>query len=206
MNGMISVERYAAAERHSRLVRRLRWLLPAIVVIAILTFIGLGAARSFLGSINLLAISFDGSTLEMAHPHLTGYDSNRRPYALTAERARQDIAAPSKIQLDKLDAHMELAGNNDARIISEKGFFDGEANRFTAQGNVRIITTLGYELYLKSLTVHIKTSEIISEEPVEVRNGDNRIYADRMKVYSGGEHIIFDGRVKTIFHPPPESP
>lgn len=206
MSAIISGERYAAAARHSRLVRRLRWLLPALVGIAIIAFIGLGAARSFLGSISFLPVRLDGSTLEMAHPHLTGYDANRRRYSLSAERARQDIAAPSKIQLDKLDAHMELTGNNEVRILSEKGFFDGEANRFIAQGNVRVNTTLGYELFLKSMTVLTKTSSMESEEPVEVRNGDNRIFADRMQVHSGGERIVFDGRVKTIFHLPQESP
>ena len=202
MHGQILVERYVAADRHSRLVRRLRWLLPALVGVAIVVFILLGLAKSFIGNVSLLSIKFDGSTLVMDHPNLKGYDSNRRPYALTAERASQDVSTPNKIRLEKLDARIELAGANEARIIADKGFYDGDANQFLAEGHVHIITTLGYELFMNTTIVHLKASIMESQDPVEVRNGDNRIFADRMKVSEGGSHIIFDGRVKTIFVPP----
>lgn len=205
MHGRVLVERYAAAERHSRAVRRLRWLLPAIVAILALSFMAISAARSFLNRLTLFPVSLNGSTLEMDHPHLTGYDANRRPYALSAQKAWQDITAPNKIHLEKMDARIELAGSNEARVVSENGFFDGEANRFLADGNVHVTTTLGYELFMRKAVVLIKTSTLESDEPVEVRNGDNRIFADRMSISNGGERIVFDGRVKTIFNPPADS-
>lgn len=205
MSQTVLIARYAAAERHSRLVRRLRWLLPAIVGAAVLAFVGVSLVRSFLNTITLLPVRLDGSTLVMDHPHLSGYDANRRPYTLIADKARQDISAPNKIHLEQLDARIELAGGNEVRISSDKGFFDGDANRFLAEGNVHVATSFGYELFMRKATVFTKSSSMESDEPVEVRNGDNRIFADRMQVIGGGEKITFDGKVRTIFFPPPET-
>lgn len=202
MHGMVARQKYLNAASHSRWVRRFRWLLPSLIGVAVLAFLAFAVARSFLGGVSLSSIRLDGTSLVMDHPHLTGYDSNRRPYALVAERARQNISAPNKIYLEKLDARIELAGNHEARVIAENGFFDGSTNIFRAEGNVRVTTTLGYELLMKSANVYVKTSSMTSDEAVEVRNGENRVFADTMSLTNGGERIVFEGRVRTIFVPP----
>lgn len=143
----------------------------------------------------------EGTTLVMSNPRLTGFDSNRRPYELTAQRARQDIRSPKQVSLDRLDARLELAANGWVRVTADRGFFDSEAERFRAEQNVHITSTLGYEMLLEEADVDVRADTLVSERPVEVRNGPNRIFGDRMHATERGAVVIFDGRVRVIYHP-----
>jgi lipopolysaccharide export system protein LptC len=193
--------RFAQAERHSRLVRRLRWLLPGLAGLAL----GLFALTSWLSSlvegVSMGPITLSGTSLEMASPRLTGFDSQRRPYELVAHRARQDIREPRKVALDQLDARLGLAANGSVRVVADRGFYDGESETFRAQGNVRVTSTLGYEMLLEEAFVDIRAQTLVSERPVEGRYGEDRIFADRMESSRNGEVVVFDGNVQVTFHP-----
>lgn len=194
-------DKFAAARRHSRLVRRLRWLLPVVVASGSLTFIAYTAARSWVPNISIGSIALQGTSVIMSKPHLSGFDANRRPYDLVAERFISNITTPKKIGLEMMNARLEMAANGWARVTADTGLYDGDADTFHAEKNVHVISSLGYEAFMKDADVDVKQNTIDTQQPVEVRNGDNRIFADRMRSTGGGEVIVFDGHVHVLLVP-----
>lgn len=198
MNGR--AERFEMARRHSRLVRRLRWLLPASAVLGLVLFVGAGWVRSLLPSVSIGPISLTDGALVMNNPRLSGFDNQRRPYELTAERARQNVSSPRKVELETMSARMNLAANGWLRLTADRGFYDGDVETFTARGNVHVASTLGYEMLLDEAAVDIKKQSMVTTSPVEGRQGENRIYAERMTASEGGAVVVFEGRVRVIYH------
>lgn len=193
--------RFARAERHSRLVRRLRWLLPGLAVTAFGLFVVTSWLATLVEGVSIGPLRLQGTSLVMETPRLTGFDSQRRPYELTAVRARQDVREPRRVELERLDARMGLAANGSVRVVADRGFYDGEKETFRAEGNVRVTSTLGYEMLLEEAFVDIRAQTMVSERPVEGRYGQDRIFADRLQSSRSGEVVVFEGNVQVIFHP-----
>jgi lipopolysaccharide export system protein LptC len=194
--------RFVRAERHSRLVRRLRWLLPGAAVMVFGLFVLASWLSTFVEGVSIGPLRLQGSSLVMASPRVSGFDSQRRPYELTAVSARQDVREPRKVELDSLDARMGgLTGNASVRVTADRGYYDGEVETFRAEGNVRVTSTLGYEMRLEEAFVDIRAQTMVSERPVEGRYGDDRVFADRLNSTRNGEVVVFDGNVQVIFNP-----
>jgi lipopolysaccharide export system protein LptC len=191
---------FARARRHSRLVRRLRWLLPAGAVAGLAAFVAIGWVNSLVEGVSFGPIRLQGTSLTMANPRLTGFDRNRRPYEIVAERARQDIREPRKVELDRLDARLEMEGGGRVRITADTGQYDADAEVFRAHGNVLIASSLGYEMAMEEATVNVRQQTMVTTRPVEGRQGDNRIRSERMEATGGGEVVVFEGNVRVLYH------
>ncbi len=132
----------------------------------------------------------------MEKPKLKGTDKNQRAYEVTAKEARQDIKNPKKVELVELEAKLELSPKGEARLKSDTGFFDGEAENSQALGNVRVTTSLGYEMDLRDLVINMKSAELNSKNPVEIRQGTTKITADTLHVSDSGAVIRLEGHVR----------
>jgi len=112
---------YAAAVRHSRLVRVLRIGVPAVLAGAVLLTVGanymptIGPLR-LPGEIGKLVIK--GTKVTMQAPRLTGYTGDSRPYEFTASSADQDITKPDLMELHQIQAKIEL---EDKRMVNLTG-------------------------------------------------------------------------------------
>jgi lipopolysaccharide export system protein LptC len=141
--------------------------------------------------------------LVMNRPRVTGFDANRRPYEFNADRARQDVRSPRQVQLEKIDGRIELGAGGFARVTADRGSFDGELERFRAESNVHVTSSLGYEMFLEHADMDMRADVLTSDRPVEVRNGPNRIFGDRLRVTESGAVVVFDGNVRVIYHHEP---
>jgi lipopolysaccharide export system protein LptC len=96
---------------------------------------------------------------------------------------------------------MEQDTNSFARVTADWGKFDQTAERLELRGEVRVRTDKGYEADLKSARVDVKSGDIVSQEPVEVRSKSGTINADAMTIRDNGKHAVFEGRVRSVFIP-----
>jgi lipopolysaccharide export system protein LptC len=196
----IRATRYRAARRHSVLVRALRVLLPAGAAGALMLFV----ASSFIGSggdePEIGTVSLQGTTLVMNRPRLTGYDQERRPFELTAAAARQAIADPRRIVLDRVQARTELAANGWARVTADEGLYDSEREVVTGTGNVHVTSSFGYEVLMERATTFLRENRLVTDKAVELRYGENRLFAEKMTATEGGAVVVFEGRVRLIWH------
>ena len=93
----LRARKFRMAQRHSRRVRLLRWLLPsaAVSVLAIVTFFVWFDPLRFYRNlpVDFGRISITDNKLTIEAPKLTGFTQDRRPYWVTAESAAQDLGA-----------------------------------------------------------------------------------------------------------------
>jgi lipopolysaccharide export system protein LptC len=191
-----SAEAFLAAQRHSRVVRRLRWMLPVGVVVIAVVFALLSLIATLASRISIGSISLQGNQLVMERPRLTGFDSQRRPYEVMAEMARQDIGSPKRFELRRIDASMSFGANGRARVTANEGTFDGDAETFHVRGDIEVTTNIGYTARMEEALVDLKRAGMVTERPVEARNGQDMIRADRLEVSESGAVMVFEGNVR----------
>jgi lipopolysaccharide export system protein LptC len=195
-----SRDAFVAAHRHSRTVRRLRWMLPASALIIALLFAVTSLVMSLVGRFSIGSISMQGNQIVMERPRLTGFDGQRRPYEVAAEVARQDISSPKKFDMQRVDASMSFGSSGRARVTADTGHFDGDREVFVARGNIEVTTNVGYVARLEEAEVDLKRATMRSDRPVEARSGQDSIRADRLDVQESGAVVVFEGNVRMIIH------
>ena len=95
--------RFAAAARHSRVVRVLRVAVPVAVILAMTGVVAVSIFNPFRILMPKLPVQIDnlvvsGSKITMENPHLAGFSADRRPYEVRAKAAIQDLAAVEDLQ------------------------------------------------------------------------------------------------------------
>ncbi|MEW9837060.1 LPS export ABC transporter periplasmic protein LptC [Mesorhizobium marinum] len=193
---------FGRAERHSRRVRRLKVLLPALALLISGGFIAYGIAKKPAS----IAIDTEQSDvaegkLVMDSPKLEGFTKDGRAYSVTATRATQDFDAQDIINLDGIDAKMPVEEANWARVEATSGVYDRTANTLDVQTDILVTTTDGLVAKLKSAYLDINGGSLKSSTPVEIQAHGSRIRADGMSVLENGKRVIFETRVKVYIDP-----
>jgi lipopolysaccharide export system protein LptC len=195
---------FAAALRHSQRVRAYRKAIPMIcvgmIVLPILWNVVAPLARTA-SNVTVGAISVTGTKIRMDAPKLSGFKKDQKSYEVTANDAVQDIKVPGVVELNRVNGRMEQETNSFARVTADWGRFDQSADRLDLKGSVKVRTDKGHEADLKSARVDIKSGDIHSQEPVEIRSKTGTINADSMILRDNGKHAVFEGRVRSVFVP-----
>ncbi len=188
---------FARAERHSRRVRRMKMVLPALAVLAVSGF----AAWTYLGTPSLEGVSVEGAALSdgklvMANPKLDGFTRENLPYTMTAARAIQSLDNTGVIALEKIDAKLPVSAQTTATVVADSGIYDNNANTLVLDSAVRVTTNDGLEATLQSALLDIGGGGLRTDDPVDIVRQGSRITADSMQIESGGKVLIFERRVK----------
>jgi lipopolysaccharide export system protein LptC len=196
---------FRSAARHSRVVRFLRFAIPAvIIVIAIIILVA-----TFFNPFRLIAafpidpgkVSLSGTKIVMELPRVTGFTTDSRPYELTARAAAQDLTKLEVLELKEISAKVELRDGQQVTIKSINGVYDTKAELLRLNDHITINSTSGYEGRLSEATVHITSGNIVSESPVEVRLPNGVLNANRLEVKENGAVIKFGGGVEMTVKP-----
>ncbi len=196
---------FAAAQRHSRLVRFLKRAIPLGSGLAIVSIVLIGIFDPFrtIGAISIGPVNLTGTRITMDQPRLTGFRAkDAKPYEVTAESATQDIRKPTVVEMTKLRARVELANNETVRLEADTGIYDTQNEQIDLKSNVRVITTGGYNAALRSAFVDFKAGSVTSREPVSVAFRNGVIDAAALDVTDGGQRMVFHGRVHATFDLP----
>lgn len=194
---------FRSAARHSRLVRFMRFAIPALIVaIGAVIF----AATYFkplipVFPIDLGSITWLGTKIEMKSPRVQGYTTDQRPYELTARAANQDLTKLDVLELNELSAKVELRDGQRITMTSLNGVYDTKAEVLRLNDQIMINSTSGYEGRLSEATIHVSSGTIVSESPVEVRLPNGLLTANRMEVRENGAMIKFGGGVEMNLKP-----
>lgn len=193
---------YAAARRHSARVRLLKRAIPAGAVGAVV-LVGLAFVFNPFGRVPGLAmgpISLSGTKLAMENPKLTGYRKDSRPYEVTAKTAFQDVRTPGIIELKDLQAKLRLdAAGTTAELVSNGGIFDTGKEQLELTRDIRITTSRGEEVLLRSASIDMKAGSAVSRDPVKITSRSGHIEAEGVTITDNGSTISFTGRVRTQF-------
>ncbi|WP_022724455.1 LPS export ABC transporter periplasmic protein LptC [Rhodopseudomonas sp. B29] len=191
--------RFAAAARHSRLVRRLRVAVPLVVVLSLAAIIAISVFNPFryLSKLPLdvgdLVVS--GSKITMEAPHLSGFTTDGRPYELWARSATQDLASPDHVDLHTMRSKILNADQSTITVQARDGKFNTKAQLLHLQKDVYMRTSTGTEAWLTQAEIDMGKSTMSSDEPVDVRWPGGTLHGQRLRVTDQGETMRFEGGV-----------
>ena len=198
------------AAARSRLVRRLRIIMPTVAVLLIVLFLintrSNTVDQAFLDDFKTIAASTE--ELRMANPRFAGVDDEGKPFEITAIAASQDPEGKEVIRLESPRA-IQGGGDETSVVTAESGLYRTEENILTLNREVTLEHQLGAKTYiLRSpvATVSIKDQIVTSDAGVGAEGPDGAtLEADRMSAYRSDGRVVFEGNVSMRIYPNKET-
>lgn len=191
----------AAAQRHSRRVRRLKVILPSIVAAILVVIGGMVVASTYMPGIDLGSLNLSSEGIVMSNPRLSGHDASNRSYEVTANKAVQSLTNPKMITMDAIRARVELGDGSWAVFEAVEGYFDGERELLTLSDRITIDSSLGYKATLDGAEVDLRGGVVTSAKPFELISDRGTIQAGRLEVHEEGKTLVFGDGIKMTFIP-----
>jgi lipopolysaccharide export system protein LptC len=192
--------RFAAAARHSRMVRVLRVAVPATVLTAMAVIVFVSVYNPF--RIPMLKLPVDignlvvsGTKVTMESPHLSGFSTDQRPYELWAKAAIRDLTDPDHVELKMLRAKVMMEDKSTVTMDAQTGYFDSKQQLLDLRKDIFLQSSTGYEAKLSQAYVDINKGSVTSDEHVDVKLLNGTLTADRLRIINSGEVVRFEGNV-----------
>jgi len=203
--------RFAAAARHSRMVRMLRVAVPAAVLLALAGVLGISLFNPFRITglaklpVDMSNLVVSGTKITMETPHLAGFSTDQRPYELWAKAAVQDLADPDHVELKTLRAKVMMEDKSSVTMDARTGYFDSKQQLLDLRKDIFLQSSTGYEARLSQAYVDINKGTVTSDEHVDVKLLNGTLTADKLRIINSGEIVRFEGNVvmNLIMESPP---
>jgi lipopolysaccharide export system protein LptC len=193
--------RFAAAARHSRMVRVLRVAVPAAVLLAMAGIMAISIFNPFRITgltklpVDISNLVVSGTKITMETPHLAGFSTDQRPYELWAKAAIQDLTDPDHVELRTLRAKVMMEDKSTVTMDARTGFFDSKQQMLDLRKDIFLQSSTGYEAKLSQAYVDINKGTVTSDEHVDVKLLNGTLTADRLRIINSGEIVRFEGNV-----------
>lgn len=192
--------RFAAAARHSRMVRILRIAVPAVVGLSMASIIFVSVYNPFREMIPKLPVEMDnlvvsGTKITMESPHIAGFSTDGRPYEMWAKAAIQDVTDPDHVELKTIRAKVAQQDESTVTMDARTGFFDNKKQLLDLRQDIFLQSSTGYEAKLTQAFVDINKGNVSSDEHVDVKLLQGTLTSDRLRIYNSGELVRFEGNV-----------
>jgi lipopolysaccharide export system protein LptC len=203
--------RFAAAARHSRMVRMLRVAVPAAVLLALAGVLGISLFNPFRITglaklpVDMSNLVVSGTKITMETPHLAGFSTHQRPYELWAKAAIQDLTDPDHVELKTLRAKVMMEDKSSVTMDARTGYFDSKQQLLDLRKDIFLQSSTGYEARLSQAYVDINKGTVTSDEHVDVKLLNGTLTADKLRIINSGEIVRFEGNVvmNLIMESPP---
>lgn len=195
---------FAAAARHSRLVRALKIGIPAFAAVLVAVFAGLTVfARPDLPDvgIDLTKTAVKDGKLVMANPRLNGFTKDNKPYSMEAERAVQEVGKEAEIMLEKINATVPFTGDETAAIVAEAALYNNEKQTLSIAKPFKVTTTDGLDAFMQSAFVDVHGGTLSTDRPVNIDYKGAHITAESMRVLERGKVLVFEKKVRLNIDP-----
>jgi len=192
--------RFAAAARHSRMVRALRIAVPAAVILAMMGVVAVSIFNPFRMLLPKLPVDMgnlvvSGTKVTMESPHLSGFSTDQRPYEVWAKAAIQDLADPDHLELMVPRAKVVMEDKSTVTLDAKTGFYDSKQSLLELKKDIFLQSSTGYEAKLSQAMIDINKGMVTSEEHVDVKLLQGTLTSDRLRIINSGEVVRFEGNV-----------
>ncbi|MDD9909192.1 MAG: LPS export ABC transporter periplasmic protein LptC [Ahrensia sp.] len=194
---------FRRARRHSLMVRMMRFALPTAALVSTAGFVAI-AAVSFvpMSNFSIGNASLQDGRLVMETPKMAGFDAQKRPYEVKANRAIQDLTKPEIIDLEVIDADLPMDAASYATLAADEGTYDSDAETLQLRGNIAIRGARGMDIDMISADIDVRGGSMVSGEPVKVVSENSKILADAVDVHNNGKRIVFRNNVRVTITQP----
>jgi lipopolysaccharide export system protein LptC len=129
----------------------------------------------------------------------TGFDKQRQPFSVRAERAVQDTTDASKVYLERVVAELTRNSGEEIAISSLTALYDADKKSIDLDGKVELSSRDQFVATMAKAKVTIDDKRLLSEVPVTVRHKRGEIHANGMAISDEGRRIVFFNRVRATF-------
>lgn len=193
---------YNQAIGHSKRVRRLRIILPALAVLLSAGFAVVSIVKTYLPeNIKIEGVNIEDGKMIMAKPAIAGLNSNGAPYSMKALRALQDIKNPNLITLEDITATVPVNASESADITAESGTYDRATDKMVLTKPFRIRLSSGVDAMFQSGDLDVKAGKLKTDQVVTIIMKSSSLIAQSMDMTDKGQNIIFTGRVRLSIDP-----
>jgi lipopolysaccharide export system protein LptC len=133
---------------------------------------------------------------------LTGFDRERQPYSVTAERAVQDAAEPNRVHLEGVAGELHRASGDTLGLAARTALFDSKTDVLQLEGDVSLVSAGRFVAEMAKADVTLTDKRLRSTGPVRVTFDRGRITAGGLEITEDGNRVVFSDRAKVTFGPP----
>jgi lipopolysaccharide export system protein LptC len=202
MNRGDSARAFRAARAHSRTVRILRIAIPVAVVLGLgimtlLTYYNpLRTLAKLPINVNDLVVS--GTKITMEKPHMSGFTKDKRAYEFNADAAAQDLTHPDVIELRNIRANLQMQDKSTVKLTADSGVYDSKKETLQLDNNIFLTSTNGNRGRLSQAKVDIRSGNVVSDKPVELKFLQGVLNANKLQIVDSGDEIRFHDGVDMV--------
>jgi lipopolysaccharide export system protein LptC len=180
--------------RHSRLVRTLRVLLPAMTVgltVLIAAWAGIDTILLRLSA----AHRTSNMAIRMVNPKFLGRDQGGRPFVLGAALAVRDAKTPQMIYLNKPAAVLGSIPSNRTEANANRGVYREDTKILILDDDVHLRNATN-DFVTSHAVVNTSTNDVDGQAHIDGAGAFGRIASDAYSVRNNGAHVYFNGHVR----------
>jgi lipopolysaccharide export system protein LptC len=156
---------FKAAHRHSARVRLFRGVAIAgsLLAITLISAVALlNPLRHRLGDISVGRTTIDGTKITLDFPKVSGVQTDGHPFEIKARSGTQDVNVPGIIELLGIESKIGTADTSTTWVSAARGIYDSLHDKMTLAGDIRIKSSTGYDIWLRTARIDFTTGGLVS--------------------------------------------
>jgi len=185
-----------AWRRRSRLIRRLRLILPASIGAILLLMAGSVILKGLISGLG--DGHSGGAAIHMTNAHFQGRDGDGRAYQMGALEVARDSADSRRLHLTRPFLVFNAEDLKPTRIIADTGLYQDDTHMLSLRGHV--VATDGEGDTFRTEQAVIDTLHLVVNGWNKVRGSGphGRIVANAFGIYDHGQTVVFTGDVHSV--------
>ena len=128
-----------------------------------------------------------------------GFDKDKLPFQITADKAVQDEATPNLVRLEKVTGTFKRVSGQLLRVTADEALYDSDRRILDLVKNVELVLDNRVTARLKSARVNVAEKSLRADVPVDVAFRDGVVKANGFEISDDGRRILFLNGVKSRF-------
>ncbi len=195
-------KRVARARRHTRVVRGLRRMLPAVAATVIVGYVlVVMQTMGWEGLPQIEIANIVPENLTMHNPRYEGFNDDGGTYVVTAKTAVQDLTDLSRITLNGIVGDLEDANKSKTNLKATHGLYNSKTNTLELYDGIDIVSESGLHARLTRADVDTKKNVVVSKAPVVVDMPGGTIRSNTMTLHNKTRKVTFADSVSAKLTP-----
>ncbi|MDP1599363.1 LPS export ABC transporter periplasmic protein LptC [Phenylobacterium sp.] len=179
--------------RRSKLIRRLRVVLPATIGVILLSLLGFVVQTTVLG--RDAAPAKADAPIELVNPRFVGKDEKGRAFVITASSAERDENDYQRVLLREPALVLDAEGESPSRVTAKTGVYSEDKRVLNLDGGVKMSGS-NTDFNTQSSIFNTATGELEGQGQISGVGSLGEITAKSYGVYDKGERLVFKGGVR----------
>lgn len=188
--------------RWDRFAGVMRWFLPALAMIILLTGLiwPLTQDREFSFILSKDEVEMAGDRMRLGEAVYRGEDDEGRAFEIRAARGVQETSANPRVVLSDLSARLDMAEGL-ATVSAPRGIYNLDTERLRVAGPVRVNRLDGYRLITGDVTVDLPSRSLKSTGRIEGQLPLGNFAADSLSADLETRRVVLDGNSRMRINP-----